>query len=290
MSELDLRPWIDRTTFDVGATELRLGVSGGADSLALLALASTLPQPVTVVHVDHGQRPTAASERDFVAEVCASLGAQFVVQAVSVDPGSNLEARLRAARYGVLGADAATGHTADDQAETVLINLLRGAGLRGLGAMRPGPRRPILALRRQDTDAICAEMGWKPLVDPSNDDRRFIRNRIRHELLPLLTDIAGRDVVPLLSRTADHARSGIDFIDDAAQSIDPTDARAVAAAPGAVAAAAIATWVRNSTASDHPIDTASIERIIAVASGDHVAAEVSGGWRVSRSGQRMAIT
>ena len=294
MSEPDLgarlRPWIDATTFDTDRAPLRLGVSGGPDSLALLALARAHGLSVTAVHVDHGQRPGGSVERDFVAGVCASIGAAFVARRVDVDPGPNLEARLRAARYRELGPDAATGHTADDQAETVLINLIRGAGLRGLGAMRPGWRRPILSLRRTDTVAVCDELGWEPIADPSNDDRRFVRNRIRLELLPLLADISGRDIVPLLVRTAEHARSGMDFIDETAESIDPADARAVAGAPDAVAAAAIAEWVRTSTAAEHPIDTASIERVLAVASGERVAAEVAGGWRISRSGQRLSIS
>ena len=285
-----LAPWLDATTIDDGSTPLRLGVSGGADALALLALARANGRDVVAVHVDHGQRPGGSSEADLVAGFCRSVGAHFESRRVRVDPGPNLEARLRSARYRVLGPDAATGHTADDQAETVLINLMRGAGLRGLGAMRPGRRRPILGLRRADTMAVCRTLAWEPLADPSNADPRFTRNRVRHELMPLLSDIAGRDVVPLLVRLADHARSGMDVIDDTAAAIDPSDARSVAAAPTAVAAAAITRWVRTSTAAEHPIDAAAIERVLAVAGGDRVAAEVAGGWRVSRSGQRLSIS
>ena len=82
-----------------------------------------------------------------------------------------------------------TGHTADDQAETVLLNLLRGASLPGLGAVRPGPTRPLLALRRAETVALCAAMDLTVVNDPSNHDPRHLRNRVRHELLPALADL-----------------------------------------------------------------------------------------------------
>jgi tRNA(Ile)-lysidine synthase len=102
----------------------------------------------------------------------------------------------------VLPAGALTGHTADDQAETVLLRLLRGSGGDGLSGIEPGPRHPILALRRIDTEAVCAEVGIEPVRDASNVSPAMLRNRVRHELLPLANDIAGRDVVPLIARTA----------------------------------------------------------------------------------------
>ncbi len=283
-----LERWLGSTTFGPGS--LRLGVSGGADSLALLALAAEVSDDVVAVHVDHGQRPESPDELAVVMAAAAAVGAEVESATVRVEPGPNLEARMRAARYEVLGPEAATGHTADDQAETVLVNLLRGSGMKGLGAMRPGPRRPILALRRSDTTAICATLGWAPVADPSNADPRHVRNRIRHELIPLLDDIAGRDVVPLLCRTADHARSVQDDVEDRAAELDPSDAIAVAAAPAPVAAAALAEWIKSTTAAEHPLDSAAIARVLAVAAGDRVAAEVSGGWRISRSGQRLSIS
>ena len=121
---------------------------------------------------------------------------------MTVAPGPNLEARLRAARFSVLPDGVATGHTMDDQAETVLLNLLRGAGSDGLAAMAPGTRHPLLELRRCETHALCAGLGLDPVRDPSNDDPAFMRNRVRHELLPLCAELAGRDPIPLLARQA----------------------------------------------------------------------------------------
>ena len=134
--------------------------------------------------------------------LAAEVGVPCSVVPVAVGDGPNLEARARAARRAALPADALTGHTADDRAATLLVNLLRGAGADGLAAMGPAPTRPILDLRRAETLALCATHGLRPVVDPSNADPRFVRNRVRDELLPLLDDIAGRDVVPLLVRTA----------------------------------------------------------------------------------------
>ena len=122
-------------------------VSGGADSLGLLVLAVDAGCTVTAVHVDHGLRAGSAAEADVVRAAADRFGAGFRSLSVAVAPGPNLEARARRARYEALPPDALVGHTADDQAETVLLNLIRGAGLDGLAGMAPG-RRPIRALRR----------------------------------------------------------------------------------------------------------------------------------------------
>src|SRR3954447_13204597 len=143
-------------------TAVSCAVSGGADSLALLALAAEAGCVVTALHVDHGLRPGSAEEADVVRAAAVRFGAGFAALRVDVAPGSNLEARARAARYAVLPPDVLTGHTADDQAETVLLNLLRGSGLDGLAAMAPGVSRPILALRRAETRALCADVGLVP--------------------------------------------------------------------------------------------------------------------------------
>jgi hypoxanthine phosphoribosyltransferase len=206
-------------------------VSGGPDSLALLVLSAHARLAVTAVHVDHGLRPESAAEADVVAAVADRVGAAFRSERARVDDGPNLEARARAARLGVLPDDALTGHTADDRAETILINLMRGAGSPGLTAMGPSPRRPLLALRRSETAALCADLGLDPVVDPMNRDPRFVRNRVRHELLPLMAEVAGRDPVPVLNRQADLMGEEVALLAELAESVDATDARALADAP-----------------------------------------------------------
>jgi len=252
--------------------------------LALLVLASAAGCRVTAVHVDHGLRPESGAEADVVAAAAARYGAAFRAEKARVDAGPNLEARARRARFALLPPDVLTGHTADDQAETVLLNLLRGAGLDGLGGMGPG-RHPIIGLRRADTSALCREEGLDPVCDPTNDDAAFRRNRIRHELLPFLDDLAERDVAAVLARQADLLREEAALLDALAEAIDPTDARALAAAPPPLARRAVRSWLRD----EHPPPAAAVERVLAVARGEAVSTEVGGGRRVARTGQRLRL-
>lgn len=267
-------------------------VSGGADSLALLALARAADLHVTAIHVDHGLRPDSHSEAEAVACAARDVAAEFVAQRIHVEPGPNLEARARTARYEVLPADVCTGHTADDRAETVIINLLRGAGLDGLSGMHRtgGPtgsvRHPLLDIRRSDTEEVCRRLGWTPFEDPSNADRTLLRNRVRLEVLPSLNAAAGRDLVPILVRQADLLADEADVLDALSGDIDPTDARALARAPQALARRAIRRWLAHI----HPPDSATVERVLEVARGESVACEMPGGARISRSNQRLSIT
>lgn len=209
-----------------------------------------------------------------------------MVHRVDVVAGPNLEARARAARHGTLPPGALTGHTLDDQAETLLLRLLRGSATTGLGAMAAGPTKPLLALRRDETAAVCADAGIAPIRDPMNDDATLWRTRVRAELVPLLDDIAGRDMAPILARTAALLRDDDAFLDAAADELDPTDARAVAAADPVVARRALRRWL---TVDGYPPDAAAIERVLGVARGEATACEIPGGRRVERSRQRFAI-
>lgn len=278
------RPLVDalleRCRFPPAASDVTCAVSGGADSLALLVLAVAAGLEVTAVHVDHGLRPGSAAEAEIVAAAAERFGARFRAERVVLADGGDLEQRARQARRRVLGIEALTGHTADDQAETVVLNLLRGAGPHGLAAMTPGGIHPILALRRAETEALCKALDLTPVVDPSNADRRFQRNRIRAEVLPLLADIAQRDPVPLLNRAADHARSLTAAVDELAAELDPTDARALAAAPRPLAVAALRRWLRN--ADGHPPSTAEVDRVMAVVRHEAVGCELGGGRRLRR--------
>jgi tRNA(Ile)-lysidine synthase len=277
-----------RCTFPAPGSSLVCGVSGGADSLALMALAVASGCRVTAIHVDHGVRPGSAGESDVVANSARRFGASFRSERVSVVDGPNLEARARAARLVVLGPDAATGHTADDQAETVLANLLRGAGVNGLAAMRAGPRHPLLGLRRSETKALCGHLGLTPVHDPSNEDPRFVRNRIRHELIPLCSAIAQRDVVPVLARQSSTLAGDAELLDAVALLIDPADAAALAAAPEPASRRSIRGWLQGDSA--YAPSLAAVERVLAVARKERRAAEIAGGRRVTRSGGRLSVS
>jgi tRNA(Ile)-lysidine synthase len=164
-------------------------VSGGADSLCLWGVLRELGHPVEALHVEHGLRGSRGLDD---AAYCAELGASVVP--VDLEPGGNLEARARDARYGAAREQAgdrpiATGHTLSDQAETVVYRLASSSGPRAISAMRPaadGVVRPLLCVTAAETRAWCAAQGLEPRDDETNADPAFRRNLIRHEVMPAL--------------------------------------------------------------------------------------------------------
>jgi tRNA(Ile)-lysidine synthase len=276
-----------RCAFDPSTTHVDLAVSGGADSLALLCLAVARGLEVTVHHVDHALRDDSARDAPIVERAAQRFGASFVAHRVEVGEGPNLEARARAARFAVLPATVATGHSADDQAETILLNVLRGAALDGLAAMRPGPRHPLLRLRRRELAELVAANGLEVAHDPSNDDPRFARNRVRHELLPLASEIARRDLVPILCRQADLLADERDLLEELAASVDPTAVAALRAAPIALQRRALRRWLRGPQG--HPLESGALERLLALVAGSAAATHLPGGARVHRSRGRLHL-
>jgi tRNA(Ile)-lysidine synthase len=211
---------------------LAVAVSGGADSLALLHALRVLAGPrrwrLAVLTVDHGLRPGSAADAAFVADHAKALGLPArVLPLDAADTGRHRragpEGAARAARYEALWPAAdklgcrwlATGHTLDDQAETVLLQLLRGAGPDGLAAMavRAGRLlRPLLGVRRSETRACCAAIGLAWREDPTNAADGPLRNRVRHHLLPLLEDLRP-GATQTLARTAALAADERDWLD-----------------------------------------------------------------------------
>lgn len=218
---------------DLAAGDLVLvACSGGADSLALAATAAFVAPRLGLraggVTVDHGLQPGSGERAASVAGLLAKLGLDPVRSAaVTVAPAraaAGPEAAARVARYGALevaakeyGAVAILlGHTLDDQAETVLLGLARGSGSRSLAGMPPRRdpyRRPLLAVRRATTAAVCAELGLAPWQDPHNRDFRFARARVRHQALPALEAALGPGVAEALARTASQLRTDAECLD-----------------------------------------------------------------------------
>jgi len=273
----------DQCTFP-SEGELVCAVSGGADSAALLILASETSSTVKAIHVNHGLRQEVSEEAQKVEMLANKLNVGFEEIKIELVDGPNLEERARDARYRVLPNEVLTGHTADDQAETVLLQLMRGGSLDALSGMRPSGH-PLLRLRRCDTEAICDRFGYQPIFDPSNKNPRFLRNRVRHEILPLMADVAQRDVAPLFVRAADLARDDRDLLDELASAIDPTDVKALNSAPVPLARRAIRQWLRNG----HPPDLAAVERVLEVARGNSLGTEIAGGKRIRRSKGKLHL-
>ena len=210
-------------------------VSGGADSLCLLLILKELGFSVSAAHFDHGLRPESARDAETVAGIARKLGVDFHVERGEVrrwakQKRMTLEEAARDLRYDFLARTAAdsgatavaVGHTADDQAETVLMHLMRGSGLQGLRGIRPesfsrGVRlvRPLLRLTHKQTVEYCRQAGWQPLEDPTNQDLSFARNRVRRELIPQLRTY-NPQIVPVLCRLSEIASAQIGLLDQAA--------------------------------------------------------------------------
>ena len=222
---------------ELGVGPLVLAVSGGADSLALLLAATASPTAgsrwLVVAHFSHGLRPSAERrEEALVRRVAAERGVDVRHERATVPP---TEAGAREARYGFLAraaratgaAAVVTAHTRDDQAETLLLRLARGTGLRGAGAIRALSSRdashalgvdgtllllrPLLDVTHADTLAVCAEAGVRPASDGSNRSLRFARNRVRHRVLPELARVHP-EAAAALARFADGARADDDLL------------------------------------------------------------------------------
>jgi len=284
-----VRKLMAQCTFPSDGQSLDCAVSGGADSSALLILAAASGCIVTAHHVDHGLRQGSADESNVVADLAIRLGASFCSHTATIEPGANLEARARSARYALLPNPVATGHTLDDRAETILINLMRGAARTGQSPLTDPTRHPIVNLRRADTEAVCRALGVTPVADPSNNDPNFVRNRVRHELVPLLDDISNRDVALLLDRQADILGDEDRFLDGLAEHIDATDAKAVAAAPTVLARRALRRFIMDNWSLGHPPSVESIGRVLSVAQGVATACEIEGGHRVHRTNQKLRL-
>ncbi|TCK01140.1 tRNA(Ile)-lysidine synthase [Nocardia alba] len=198
-----------------GPSPVVVGLSGGADSLALVAAAVVEAGEVCAVVVDHRLQAGSAEVAERAATQALGLGCVgAIVVPVEVGRVGGAEAAARSARYAALetvrdGRPVLLGHTLDDQAETVLLGLARGSGgrsIQGMAAWNPPWGRPLLGVRRADTARMCADLGIEPWDDPHNADRRYTRVRVREEILPLLEDALGGGVAQALVRTADHLR------------------------------------------------------------------------------------
>ncbi len=210
--------------------------SGGPDSMALAAAVAHLrtrehpgsdaAQSATALVVDHGLQTGSDQVASRVVQRLEELGLAASSTRVEVDPDSpaGIEAAARSSRYRALrdasqGCDIFLGHTMDDQAETVLLGLARGSGTRslaGMAARRGQLVRPLLAISAETTRRACQEWQLETWQDPHNQDDRFLRVRVRYELLPELREVLGPGVIEALARTALIARDDADLLDELA--------------------------------------------------------------------------
>jgi tRNA(Ile)-lysidine synthase len=202
-------------------------VSGGPDSVALLRVVVELGGEPVVLHVDHGLRGEESREdAEFVRELCRKLNVRCEVRRLGLDGGSNLQERARDERYRLAGEVAAgiglgvvaTGHTADDVAETVLMNLARGTGLRGLAGIPPvrgNVQRPLIGCTRREILDYLEEIDQPYRTDPTNLTGKYARNRVRLEVLPILEELYPA-AVSNIARAASIVREDLEVLEELA--------------------------------------------------------------------------
>lgn len=266
-----------------------VALSGGPDSTALLRTLAALREAgdlkaLHACHVDHQLRAGSAADADFCASSCDALRVPLLRRAVEVGARGGLQEAARRARYralaaaaGACGADfIATGPTLTDQAETVLLRLLRGAGARGLGGI-PARRgrlvRPLLDRTRREVLDYLAASGAAFLSDPSNASPRFLRNRVRHEVAPLLESLAP-GAERRLARVADLLRDDDRALERAARRLAPrsvteVDAGRLAAAPLAVQRRVVRRLWRAATGSRRALEAVHVEAVLHLAARGH---------------------
>ena len=283
-------------SFPPSGTRVDLAVSGGADSVGLTLLALAHGLRPTIHHVDHHLRATSGDDAALVAALAKNLSLPFELHDVVVDPGGNLEARARAARRAVLPHKVFTGHTMDDQAETIVLNMMRGAALDGLAPMVHDPTKPLVGVRRSAVLAIVRDSSQPFVIDSSNSDQTLRRNRVRLTTLPALNEVAERDLVPVLARQAALIGDELAWLNDrsapdALRPVSEPDCRELLQWP----TARLRRWLRVVLASpddgdgSHPPSLDEINRVISVVSGEVVATELSGHRRVARRDQRLRL-
>jgi tRNA(Ile)-lysidine synthase len=285
---------------DFGGVEAPVVVacSGGSDSTALLALAAGAGLRPTAVHVDHCARPGSDAEAAVVEGFAVRLGTGFRAEQAPTPPGPGFEARAREGRYAALerarqavGATAVlVGHTRDDQAETVLLNLLRGGattGLAGIPRRREGIVRPLLDIPRAELAGLCARLGIDPVVDPMNADPAHRRVWLRREMIPALEAGLDRDLRAVLARQAALARGESELLDEMADEAlraagDPPSVDSLTGLPEALARRVLRLWLGPPAPSAGHIET-----VLGVLFGRGRAADLPGGVRVVRSGGHL---
>ena len=315
---IDLSLHLPPSTFHL----LVVAVSGGADSVALLHALRSLANRryrLAVAHLNHGIRGKAGEEdARFVRALARKWKLKYVcgrvdVPALARQRGISIEMAAREARYDFLARTAkrlgaaaiATAHTADDQAETVLLKLLRGAGPAGLAGIPPETKaagvrvvRPILNASRRDVIAYLQrhKLAWRE--DETNRDRGFLRNRVRHELLPLLERGFNPKIRAVLARTADILRAEDDWMNAAARKVmDRAAARkghalrwdSLRDQPLALRRRAIRIWLAREGVPVGNVDFDMVDRVDRWIGRKSPRLSLPGGWEIRRTGQTLSV-
>jgi len=286
----------------IGQGLVGVACSGGADSMALADAAIEVAGAphVVVLAIDHGLQPETARVAASVAAWARARGAAAVVERVAIEARASLEAAAREARYAALDRLAdrlgcvavLVGHTARDQAETVLMRILRGtgpAGLVGIPATRDRYVRPLLAVEHADIDRYVVDRGLPSWHDPMNDDPEFLRTRVRNELLPRLRE-ENPQLDAALTRLAASTAEWLEVIDAIAAPLSraPVDLAKLRTQPPAVRKRAVSLLLESMDVDHDATHLAAIDELVRAPTRGEVSLDVPGA-RVVRSYDRLAV-
>ena len=266
-----------------------IGLSGGPDSLALAAAAAAENKDVRCVVVDHGLQDESAEVAERAVQTVQAFGLAAEIVRVDVTPG-NLEASARSARYEALlayGADVWVGHTADDQAETLLLGALRG-NPSGMAPRNGRVVRPFLDIRRADTVGACEELDLDPWHDPMNADPAFRRVAMRTQVLPLLSELIGGDAVPAIAATADRIAADQALIASLTDLAPTTSCSELAEDARPIRRRRLAAWLLGQGVPVQGDQLDAVEALVVDWHGQGPVA-VAGGRAVVREGGQLAI-
>jgi tRNA(Ile)-lysidine synthase len=290
-----------------------VGVSGGRDSVTLLhQLHAAGFRKLIVCHLDHGLRSESGAEASFVETLAAQFHFKFVLQREDVSAlakrrRKSVETAAREARYSFFAHVAREhdcprlflAHHADDQVETMLFNLFRGAAANGLAGMSPLTTRtidgvvlqisrPLLGTWREEIDAYVSRHRLAFVEDPSNADRKFTRNRLRHEIIPLLEQAFGRDIRRAIWRSAEILRAEDALLGDLVGEMLPEiSVPALAIEPVAVQRRRLHTWLKSQGVPD--VGFAEVEAVRTLLNSRAAKVNLPGGWHARRRAKRLFL-
>jgi tRNA(Ile)-lysidine synthase len=290
-----------------------IGVSGGRDSVVLLhQLHAARFRELIVCHFDHALRAQSAADSRFVEKLAAQLGFEFVlkredVAALAKQRKKSVETTARDTRFAFFAHVAREhdcprlflAHHADDQVETLLFNLFRGAGANGLAGMNPMSTRttdgialqisrPLLGTWREEIDAYIETHKLSFVEDASNSDRKFTRNRLRHDIIPMLEQAFGRDIRRAIWRSAEILRAEDELLADLlGDTPRELNASALAAEPVAIQRRRLQAWLKLHGVAD--VGFAEVEAVRELLHGRTAKTNLPRGWHARRRAKRLFL-
>ncbi|MFN8016445.1 MAG: tRNA lysidine(34) synthetase TilS [Acidimicrobiia bacterium] len=279
---------------EISNSKVIVACSGGADSIALALIFKAFNIDFALCYIEHGLNPATVQCELITKDLAQKLDVPFFYQHLNLvqDLNANIEATARQHRYEALEKIRvthnydliATAHHEDDLAETFFINLMRGSGsgVSSLKKKRNHIVRPLLHWRKKDLMSFVEALNFEYFHDESNDDKRFVRNRVRHELIPLLNEIAGRDVTPLIARSSKIFQSDNEYLNKLASQVWPKGEASTKDLRGldpVIQVHALRNWIIGYPPSEDEMD-----RILQVVNHEIVSTQISGDRTIWRRG------